>query len=166
MLFNEDFVSDEMFPVDDFIDVDVVEKAETRSQNRNLPTSELAESNEVSRNTDLPEDTMSNVVFDSCINDYKDVVNLLRSEVKHEDQFFLTTRRNAPFSRVLSLWKGQALKMYPLHDLKVHYSGEDGIDSGAIALEFLEECMKEMGKVMFPDGSPVDSSSHVQNGDF
>ncbi len=56
--------------------------------------------------------------------------------------------------------------MDPLHDSKVHYSGEDGINSGAIALEFLEECIQEMGKVMFPDGSPVDSSSHVQNGDF
>ena len=78
MLFNEDFVAGEMFPIDDFIDVDVVEKAETRSQNRNSPTSEQAESNEVSRNTDLPEDTMSNIVLDSCINNYKDVVNLLK----------------------------------------------------------------------------------------
>ena len=79
---------------------------------------------------------------------------------------YSSTSNNGPFSRVLSLWKRQALKTDPLHELKVHYSGEDGIDSGALAPEFLEECIQEMGKVMFPDGSPIDSSLHVQNGDF
>ena len=41
------------------------------------------------------------------------------------------------YSETLSLWKRQALKTDPLQELKVHYSGEDGIDSGALALEFL-----------------------------
>lgn len=163
-LFNGDLPPEEMFAIDKFIDD--VEKAETQSQ-KECSSSNVrgqTESNDVS--CLVPQDATSNTDFDSCINDYRDVVNLLSSKVQHDDQFFLTMRRNAPFSRVLSLWKRQALKMDPLHDLKVHYSGEDSINSGAIALEFLEECVQEMGKVMFPDGSPVDSSLHVQNGDF
>ncbi len=104
MLFNDDFPARDVFDIDDFTAVDVVDKAETRSQRENSLSGQ-AESNEVSCNTNLSMDAISDIVFDSCINDYKDMVNLLSSKVKHEDQFFLTVRRNAPFSRVLSLWK-------------------------------------------------------------
>ena len=162
LLFSGDLPPEEMFQIDDFIDA--VEKAETESQKEKSSSNEQTESNEISCN--LPQDAIVDVISDSGIDDYKDVVNLLRSKVKHDDQLFLTMRRHAPFSRVLSLWKRQALKTDPLHELKVHYSGEDGFDSGALALEFLEECIQEMGKVMFTDGSPIDSSLHVQNGDF
>lgn len=95
-----------------------------------------------------------------------DVIKEISSRVNYGSQFFLTTRRKAPFSRILSLWKRQASKCDPMDVLKVHYSGEDGIDSGALALEFLEECISEMGNIMFPDGSPVYSSSHVESGNF
>ena len=74
--------------------------------------------------------------------------------------------RNAHLSRVLSLWKRQASKMDPLRKLMVHYSGKDGIDFSAILAEFLEESIQEMERVMFPHGSPIDSSLHVHNGDF
>ena len=50
--------------------------------------------------------------------------------------------------------------------VRVHYSGEDWVELGAIALEFFEYCMEKMSKVMFPDGSPVNSSYHVQNANF
>jgi hypothetical protein len=56
--------------------------------------------------------------------------------------------------------------VYGRDKLCMFYSSEDFIDSGAITLEFLEECIQEMGKLIFPDGSPLDWSSHVQNGDF
>lgn len=85
------------------------------------------------------------------INTYEDVVKMLSTKVNHNEQFFLVTRRMAPFSRILSLWQRQAIKRHPTNVLKVHYAGEDGIDSGAISLEFLENSLQEMGKVMFPD---------------
>lgn len=46
--------------------------------------------------------------------------------------------------------------------LRVHYSGESGIDSGAIALELLERCIPDMAQSMFPDGAPLESSFLVQ----
>ena len=104
-------------------------------------------------------------LFAHIIN-YNDVVKEVSSKVDHGNQFFMTTRRKVPFPRILSLWKRQAAKCDPTNLLRVHFSGKDGIDSGALVLEFLEECIPEMGKIMFPDGSPVDSSSHVQSGNF
>ena len=97
---------------------------------------------------------------------YEDVVKVLSTRVNHSDQFFLVIRRMPPFSRVLSLWQRQATKSHPTNVLRVRYAGEDGIDSGAIALEFFENSVQEMGKVMFPDGKPIESTFHVQNGNF
>ena len=102
----------------------------------------------------------------SHISCYRDVVKELNSKVNYENQFFITTRRKMPFPRILSLWKRQSLKCGPTDVLRVHYSGEDGIDYGALALEFLEECIGEMGKKLFPDGAPIDSSFHAQSGNF
>ena len=100
------------------------------------------------------------------INDYKDVVRELSTKVNHDDQFFLVVRRGAPLSRTLSLWQRQSKKSNPTNVLRVKYNGDEGIDSGAIALEFLEKSVKEIRKVMFPGGSPVDSSYQVQCGNF
>ena len=102
----------------------------------------------------------------ALINDYKDVVHELASQVKHDKHFFIVTRRKAPFSRIVSLWQRQASKSHPRNRLSVHYSGESGIDNGAIALEFLEQCTADMAESMFPDGTPMDSSFLVQNGTF
>ena len=104
MLFSDDYPTDEIFAVDDFVDVDIAEKPEVQSQRENSSSG----SNEVSCNTNLPKNVISDIVSDKYIKDYKDVVKVLSLKVKHEDQFFLTMRRNAPFSRVLILWKRQA----------------------------------------------------------
>ena len=100
----------------------------------------------------------------ALINNYKDVVHGLASQVKHDKHFFIATRRKAPFSRIISLWQRQASKSDATNRLSVHYSGESGIDNGAIALEFLEQCTADMAESMFPDGAPMDSSFLVQNG--
>ena len=100
------------------------------------------------------------------INTYEDVVKVLSTRVNHSDQFFLVIRRMPPFSRALSQWQRQATKGHPTNVLRVRYAGEDGIDSGAIALEFFENSVQEMGKAMFPDGKPIKSTFHVQNGNF
>ena len=79
--------------------------------------------------------------------------------------FFIATRK-APFARVISLWQRQVYKSNPTKILRLHYSGESGIDSGAIASEFLEQCIADMVQSMFPDGAPVESSFLLQNGSF
>ena len=45
----------------------------------------------------------------------------------------------------------------------VHYAGESGIDTGALAKEYLTSMMSDIAKHMFPDGSPVDSMLNVHN---
>ena len=46
--------------------------------------------------------------------------------------------------------------------LRVHFTGEDGIDSGAMAKEVLAKPTADMGNIMFPSGSRVDSTYNVQ----
>ena len=50
--------------------------------------------------------------------------------------------------------------------LRVHFTGEDGIDSGAMAKEFLAKAIADMGNIMFPSCSTVDSTYNVQKGYF
>ena len=76
------------------------------------------------------------------IKDYNGVVQELASKAQNDKQLFMATRRKATFSRVNSLWQRQATKSDATKVLWAHYSGESGIDSGAIALEFLERASK------------------------
>eukprot|EP00112_Aurelia_sp_Birch-Aquarium-sp1_P017834 Seg4174.3 transcript_id=Seg4174.3/GoldUCD/mRNA.D3Y31 product="hypothetical protein" protein_id=Seg4174.3/GoldUCD/D3Y31 len=102
----------------------------------------------------------------SHIQTQDDILKDLASKVNENEQFFLVSRRGAPLSRIVSLWQRGSAKSKPTSRLRVHFSGEDGIDSGAIAAEFLENCRDDMSKEMFPEGSPIHSSHNVQNGAF
>ena len=103
---------------------------------------------------------------DAVIRDKQDVIQALSSKVEKNEQFFITTRRKAPLSRILFLWRRQAKKISPTCRIMVQYSGEAGIDSGAIAKEFLEDAVDDIAATLFKDGVPVNSTHHVQNGDF
>ncbi len=92
------------------------------------------------------------------IKDKQDVIHALSSKVQENEQFFLTTRRKAPLSRILSLWQHQAKKKAPTCRIMVKYSGEAGIDSGAIAKEFLEETIDDIAATLFRDCIPVNST--------
>ena len=50
--------------------------------------------------------------------------------------------------------------------VRVHFSGEQGIDSRAMAKEFFTITLPNIGSVIFPNGQPVDSTFHVHNGNF
>ena len=78
----------------------------------------------------------------------------------------MIVRRGISLSRLLSLWQRQAKKIPVTRIFKVRIIGEDGIDSGAMAKEFLETSIRGIEKDMFPDGFPVDSTMHVQNGNY
>ncbi len=102
----------------------------------------------------------------SHFSSHKDIIKFLSSKINHSNQFFLVMRRGTEFSRVLNLSQRQTLKSSETNILRVHYRGEDGIDSGAMVLEFLYHSMKDMARIMFPDGAPVESSYHLQKGNF
>lgn len=52
------------------------------------------------------------------------------------------------------------------YEIKIRFLGEDGIDSGALRREFFAEVVLAKGNTLFASGSPIDSTFHVQNGDF
>ena len=80
------------------------------------------------------------------------------------DHFFIIIRRGSPLQRKLSLWQREAKKVSPERLLRVHFVGESGIDSGALAKEFFAQIMPDIAKSLFPGGSPADSVYNVQNG--
>ena len=110
--------------------------------------------------------TESSVVPKQAVPTLDTVVNTVRSKVEDHEQFFVITRRGVPLQRILQLWQRQKLKSPITGKLMIKYSGEDGIDQGAIAKEFLEDAVKMIGEQFFPNGSPVDSTYHIQNGNF
>ena len=111
-------------------------------------------------------DDVSNHSTSTGFTEPSQVVKELANRVDQGQDFFLVSRRAAPFNRTLALWQRQAQKTSPTSVLRVHFSGEAGIDTGAMSQEFLAQVMSDMGKEMFPDGSPTDSTYHVQNGNF
>ena len=91
---------------------------------------------------------------------------LLRNSAKvlMAGQFIIVVRRASHFTRCLNLWRCESMRTRPEKVLRVHFTGEDGIDSGAMAKEVLEKPTADMGNIMFPSGSPVDSTYNVQKG--
>lgn len=65
--------------------------------------------------------------------DLESALKSLERRVDETDQFFLVVRRGAPLQRNLMLWQREAKKTTPEKVLRVHFSGEAGIDSGAMA---------------------------------
>ena len=95
-----------------------------------------------------------------------DIYKIAQSKVDAGQQFKITTRRNTPLSRRLLLWQRETKKSSPTSQLSIHIIAEDGIASGALRKEFLENTMQEIKTCMFPNGSPIYSTYHVQNGNF
>lgn len=96
------------------------------------------------------------------------VIKAISKKVDKSKQLFIVIRRGCPLSRVLEIWRRE-IKKDPtnLNKLvRVHFNGEQGIDSGATAAEFFTQTLPLIGSVMFPNGSPLESTYHVQNEDF
>lgn len=113
-------------------------------------------------NGNLKEDTSPEVV------DSSSVVRVLAEKVDENGRLFIVVRRGSPLNRVLSIWNREMKKniasAHPV--VRVHFSGEEGIDSGAMAKEFFTSTLPNIASVMFPGGKPLESTFHVQNGNF
>ena len=82
------------------------------------------------------------------------------------DSLYIVVRRKAQLERKLNLWKRATNKVTPEHTLRVKFIGEDGIDTGALAKEFLTETISDIKNKLFPDGSPIHSTNDIHNGNF
>ena len=98
--------------------------------------------------------------------DCTSVVQAMEKQVNSSEQFFMVIRREAPLQRILELWKRESKKHSPKCKLFVKYLGEIGIDDGALTREFFSTTVPEIGKKIFPEGRPMDSTHFVQNGTF
>ncbi|KAK3712968.1 hypothetical protein QZH41_000634 [Actinostola sp. cb2023] len=102
------------------------------------------------------------------LDDACSVVKALSEKVDKSGQLFIVIRRGCPLSRVLGNWR-RVVKRDPLcvnQRVMISFSGEQGVDSGAMALEFFTLILPDIGSVLFPNGIPVDSTFHVQNSNF
>ena len=94
------------------------------------------------------EDTIPGVHFtDSC-----SVVTTLAEMVDENGRLFIVVRRGSPLNRVLSIWNREVKKniasTHPV--VRVHFGGEEGFDSGAMAKEFFTLTLPNIGSVIFP----------------
>lgn len=69
--------------------------------------------------------------------DIAEVLKYLASQVVLDEQFYLGLRRGANLTRIIQLWQREKIRKSALNRVTLKYLGEDGIDSGAIAKEFL-----------------------------
>ena len=102
-------------------------------------------------------------------NSYQSVVDLVENlgrQVDESDQFFFVIRRGTTLKRQLTIWQREASKKSPKHRVRVRFTGESGIDNGALAEEFFTSVVSDIGKNIFPNGSPQDSMLNVHNGTF
>ena len=75
----------------------------------------------------------------------------------------IVTRRRASLDGRLALRKRESSKSSPSKKLMVHYSGEKGIDDGAIHMKFLTHIMSDIKSTVFPTGTPCDSMLDVHS---
>ncbi|PFX15215.1 Protein HEG-like 1 [Stylophora pistillata] len=114
------------------------------------------------------EDIITHEEENTTISDSSSVVTHLGRQVDESSNFFIVVRRGAPLDRTLSIWSREVKKNTGSTKkiVRVHFSGEKGIDSGAMAKEFFTITLPNIGTVIFPNGQPVDSTYHVHNGNF
>ena len=82
------------------------------------------------------------------------------------DSLYVVVRRKTQLDRKLKLWQRATKKVSPDHILRVKFIGEDGIDTGALAKEFLTETISDINDTFFPDGNPIHSTNDIHSGNF
>ena len=102
------------------------------------------------------------IKFDSL----SSLITSLKTKVNSKEQFYMVVRRGSDILRCLTIWQREAKKHPPECTLRVHFAGEEGIDSGAMAREFLTHAFDHMRSQMFQNGAPTDSMLYAHNGFF
>jgi hypothetical protein len=71
------------------------------------------------------------------------------------DSLYIVVRRKAQLERKLNLWQRATNKVSPEHILRVKFIGEDGVDTGALAKEFLTETISVLPISFFLTEAPA-----------
>eukprot|EP00794_Sanderia_malayensis_P014638 gene14638-16157_t len=100
------------------------------------------------------------------LHDTSQVVQVLHEKVLQTEQIFLTTRREVPINRIIQLWQRERKQKPANSRVVVKFRGELGIDTGALSREFFADTMKDIGKSLFPKGTPVHFTFFIKNGAF
>lgn len=87
----------------------------------------------------------------------------LEDSVNQESQLFLVVRREVSLQRLITMWQRAARQQDLCSRLTVKYVGEEGIDQGALAKEFMSYCIEKIGQEVFKDGVPFYSMTYVSN---
>ena len=113
-------------------------------------------------------DCISNGCVEEKEVDSSSIVKEISKKVDQSHQFFIIARRGAPLQRVVGIWRREASRNPSSVNgsLRANFMGENGIDSGALSKEFLSDTVASSSSVMFPNGSPINSTFHIQNGNF
>ena len=118
---------------------------------------------------DAEVDAGNDCISNGCVEEKEvvssSIVKEISKKVDQSHQFFIMTRRGAPLQRVLGIWRREASQnpQSVNGSLRVNFMGENGIDSGALSKEFLSDTVASISSVMFPNGSPINSTFHIQN---
>lgn len=72
-------------------------------------------------------------------------------------------RRGSSLQWYLTVRQREANKTSPEKVLRVHFAGEDGIDTGAMAKEFLSSAVYYIRKEVFPGGVPTDCCTLIKD---
>ena len=96
------------------------------------------------------------------------IVDMLakRAMPSEKQLFIIVVRRNVPLNRVLAIWRREVKKKSPHYVVRVKFAGEQGIDSGAMAMEYFTMVLHSIGSSILPGGVPLYSASHIRNGNF
>ena len=113
-------------------------------------------------------DCISNGYVEEKEVDRSSIVKEISKKVDQSHQFFIITRRGAPLQSVLGIWRREASRNPSSANglLRVNFMVENGIDSGALSKEFLSDTVASISSVVFLNGSPINSTFHIQNGNF
>ena len=131
----------------------------------NLTMQERSHS-QVEQENGAEQSTGGQLTTEKILSDHVSVVKELSNRVDDTGQFFIVVRRASNFTRRLNLWQRESKRTSPGKCLRVHFTGEDGIDSGAMSKEFLAQAILDMENIMFAGGTPVNSTYNIQNGYF
>ena len=87
----------------------------------------------VQQETGSEQSTSGLSATETILTDHVGVVKQLSTRVDNTCQFFMVVRRASSFTRRLNLWQRESKRTSPEKYLRVHFTGEDGIDSGAMS---------------------------------
>ena len=106
-----------------------------------LPSSEVTVDVKIRENSSIPSTSATNSAAEPVCNEQhpllfltcEDMLRSFASGLDDSDKFFIVVRRGSSFQRQLKIWQHESNKKSPEKMPRVHFAGEDSIDTGGMA---------------------------------